>query len=153
MAKIALSSGFTLIPEGTQIFKITDVSYKEQFGKMEVSLETADGMKHSEKFSFLNSNGSTNEGAMAAFSMMAKAAMNDYDLTEIDHKDLVGRFFEATVTHDELESTKTPGKMLKFVRLNDKSPSDGFAEAPKKASSAAPSTAKKGKVDLSKLLG
>ena len=154
MAKIALSSGFSLIPEGTTIFKITDVTYKEQFGKMEISLETADGTKHTEKFALLNANGSSNEGAMGAFSMLAKAAMNDYDLTEIDHKDLVGHYFEANVTHDELESNKTPGKMLKFVRLNDKSPADGFKDAPaKKAAPAASSAPQKGKVDLSKLLG
>lgn len=33
MAKIGLTEGFTLIPEGTHVFQITDVKYKEDFGK------------------------------------------------------------------------------------------------------------------------
>ena len=36
MAKIGLTEGFTLIPEGTHIFQITDVKYKEDFGKLEI---------------------------------------------------------------------------------------------------------------------
>lgn len=31
MAKIGLTEGFTLIPEGTHVFKITEVNYKEDF--------------------------------------------------------------------------------------------------------------------------
>lgn len=41
MAKIGLTEGFTLIPEGTHVFKITEVNYKEDFGKMEVVMQTA----------------------------------------------------------------------------------------------------------------
>ena len=36
MAKIGLTEGFTLIPEGTHVFQITDVKYKEDFGKLEI---------------------------------------------------------------------------------------------------------------------
>ena len=39
MAKIGLSEGFSVIPEGTYVFKITKVNYKEDFGKMEVRAE------------------------------------------------------------------------------------------------------------------
>ena len=41
MAKIGLTEGFTLISEGTHVFKITEVNYKEDFGKMEVVVQTA----------------------------------------------------------------------------------------------------------------
>ncbi len=157
MAKIALTSGYSIPPEGHQVFKITDVSYKEQFGKLEIMMETAEGVKHTERFSLLTANGAVNDGAYAAFSMLAKAAMNDYDLEEIDHQDLVGRYFETEVVHEEVESTKTLGKMLTFARLNDKKPADGFpGGAEKKASSPAPErpkTASKPKVDLGALLG
>lgn len=156
MAKIPLSSGYTLPPEGIQVFHITGVTYKEQFGKLEVQMETANGTKHTERFSLLNSDGSTNDGACAAFSFLAKAAMNDFDLEEIDHKDLIGRFFQAEVVHEQTESTKTPGKMMTFARLNDKQPADGFPEGTvRKASSVAPSKPKaaaKPKVDLGSLL-
>ena len=40
MAKIGLTEGFTLIPEGTHVFQITDVKYKEDFGKLEVYMQT-----------------------------------------------------------------------------------------------------------------
>lgn len=154
MAKIALSSGFTLIPEGTHVFKITDVKYKEAFGKMEIFMETVDGTKHTERFSFLNKDGSTNDGAMAAFSFLAKAAMDDFDLTEIDHKDIIGCYFEAVVEHEKVESNKTPGKMVTFVRLGDKSPATGFKEAPAKKEAPATSASKTGKkLDLGALLG
>ena len=34
MAKIGLTEGFVLIPEGWHVFKITKVTYKEEFGKI-----------------------------------------------------------------------------------------------------------------------
>ena len=92
---------------------------------------------------------------MSAFSYLAKTALVDFGLTEIDHKDLIGHYFECEVTHDEIESNKTPGKMLKFVRLGDKNPADGFKDAPAAEHKEAPKTAAapNKKVDLSALLG
>lgn len=72
MAKIGLSDGFSLIPEGTHIFKITGVSYKEAFGKLEITMQTQSGAKHIERFSLLKTDGSPNEGALNAFSYFAK---------------------------------------------------------------------------------
>lgn len=137
MAKIALSEGFAVIPEGTHIFKITEVSYKETFGKIEVKMETAKGLKHTERFSLIGKNGQPNEGAMNAFSFFAKTALNDFELTEIDHNDLVGRYMECVVEHDVQPSNKNPEKNVTFIRLADKSPADGFDEA------VAPATAAK----------
>ena len=53
MAKIPLSAGFTLIPEGEHVFKIVDVTYKEQFGKLEIKMETKDKLKHTERYNLL----------------------------------------------------------------------------------------------------
>lgn len=139
MAKIGLSEGFTLIPEGTHVFKITGVNYKEDFGKMEISMQLANGQKHTERFSLLNKDGEPNQGGLNAFSYFAKMAMGDPTLTEIDHEDLIGHFIRCEVTHEEVESNKNPGKMLKFARLGDKEPADGFDEAP----AAAPAPAAK----------
>ena len=130
MAKIGLSDGFTLIPKGVQVFQITEVKYKEDFGKMEVTMKTAKGQKHVERFSLLNKDGSPNEGALNAFSYFAKVALNDFDLTEIEHEDLVGHFIRCDVDHEEVESNRTPGKMMTFARLGDKEPADGFDETP-----------------------
>ena len=92
MAKIGLTEGFTLIPEGTHVFQITDVKYKEDFGKLEIYMQTQNGSKHIERFSLLKSDGSPNEGAYNAFSYFAKTALGNFDLTEIDHTDLIGHF-------------------------------------------------------------
>lgn len=121
MAKIKLSElgGFTLIPEGTTIFKIVGVEYKEDFGKMEVQLQTKSGSKHTEKFTFVKNNGEVNDGAIKAFSYLAKTALNNFALDEIDDQDIVGCYIVATVKHEEFESNKEPGKMLKSVRLSD----------------------------------
>lgn len=164
MAKIGLTEGFILIPEGTHTFKITAVKYKEEFGKMEVSMQTQGGMKHVERFSLLSSDGSPNEGALNAFSYFAKTALNDFSLQEIDHEDLVGHFIECDIEHDTQPNKNKPDKTVTFVRLADKRPSDGWDEAtapapaPKAATTppaakASPAASGKPKVDLNALLG
>lgn len=161
MAKIGLSEGFSLIPKGTHVFKITGVNYKEDFGKMEITMQIASGQKHVERFSLLNKDGEPNQGGLNAFSYFAKVALNDYSLTEIDHEDLVGHFIRCEVDYEEVESNRTPGKMLKFVRLGDKEPADGFDEVPaapaKKEKAEKPATAAKGAgkkpFDLNSILG
>lgn len=163
MAKIGLSEGFTLIPKGTHVFKIVEVKYKEDFGKMEIIMQLASGQKHTERFSLLNADGEPNQGGLNAFSYFAKAAMNDFAMTEIeDEQDLVGHYIRCEVDHEEVESNKNSGKMLKFVRLGNKEPADGFDEAPaapKQSKPAATQTAeepaKQGakKFDLDSILG
>lgn len=127
MAKIKLvEGGFSLIPEGTTTFKIVGVEYKEDFGKMKVELQTKGGQKHFENFSLLTKSGEVNEGALKAFSYFAKTALNNYSLDEIDEEDLIGCYITATVKHEEFESNKEPGKMLKSARLNDYAVAVGF---------------------------
>ena len=44
MAKIALSNTtFSIVPEGTHVFQITAVEYKEDFGKLNITMKTASG--------------------------------------------------------------------------------------------------------------
>lgn len=164
MAKIGLTEGFTLIPEGTHVFKITNVNYKEEFGKMEVTMQTKGGSKHIERFSLLKTDGSPNEGALNAFSYFAKTALGDFEVTEIDHTDLLGHFIECDVEHETQENKNKPGKTVTFARLADKRPSDGWddGEAPvpsltKKTAPAAPKATTqattKPSIDLAALLG
>jgi len=131
MSKIGLTSGFSLISKGTHVFKIVGVNYKEDYGKLEITMETASGEQHIERFSLLNSHGEHNQGALNAFSYFAKTVLNDFSLKEIDHEDLIGHYIRCEVDHEEVESNRNPGKMVKFVRLGDKTPADGFDEAPK----------------------
>lgn len=161
MAKIGLSEGFTLIPEGTHVFKITAVNYKEAFGKLEITMQTQSGAKHIERFSLLKTDGSPNEGALNAFSYFAKTALNDFSLTEIDHEDLVGCFIECDVEHDVQLNKNKPDKTVTFARLADKRPSEGWEEGEvsttpspaSKPSPAASQTAKKPSFDWKSLLG
>lgn len=157
MAKIALTEGFSPIPEGTHIFKITEVSYKEEFGKLEVKMKTAKGQTHTERFNLLKKDGSANEGAYNAFSFFAKTALQDYTLTGIDHNDLVGHYIRCTVKHDVLPSNRDPNKTVTFVHLEDKAPADGFDEKEVQSPAqmkAAPTASKTSNgFDLDSLLG
>lgn len=127
MAKIKLAKGgFTLIPEGVTTFKVVEVEYDEDFGKMRVHLQTKSGQKHTEQFMLLKNDGEVNEGALKAFSYFAKTCLNNYELDEIDEQDIVGCYITAIVKHEEFESNKEPGKMLKTMRLNDYSVAVGF---------------------------
>lgn len=127
MAKIKLAKGgFTLIPEGVTTFKVVEVEYDEDFGKMRVHLQTKSGQKHTEQFMLLKNDGEVNEGALKAFSYFAKTCLNNYELDEIDEQDIVGCYITATVTHREYESNKEPGKMLKSAQLNDYTVAVGF---------------------------
>lgn len=160
MARIGLTDGFTLIPEGTYVFKITAVNYKEAFGKLEVTMQTQAGAKHIERYSLLKADGSANEGALNAFSYFAKTALNDFSLTDIDHTDLIGHFIECDVEHDVQENKNKPGQTITFARLADKRPSDGWEETsaptttPAAKTASAPSQVpKKPSMDLAALLG
>lgn len=153
MAKIGLSAGFTLIPEGRTVFLITGCEYKEKFGKIEVSLETKNKQKHKERFNI------TNEGGLNAFSFFAKTALQDFDLDEIDHEAIVGCYIAADVKHTVQPHRDDPNKTVTFVNLDGKFPADGFDDvesetptpkvkaAPAKKSTPAP--ASKPKYDLS----
>lgn len=146
MAKIGLTSGFAVIPEGTHVFKITAVAYDEDFGKLQYTMQTENGDKHIERFTLLDKKGKVNQGALNAFSYFAKVALNDFSVTEIDHEDLVGHFMECDVEHDIQPNRNDPSKNVTFVRLADKRPSDGWKEAP-----SAPKRG--GKPDLKAILG
>lgn len=151
MARIPMSSGFTLIPEGVYVFRIYDVTYDEDFGKLEVKLVTAEGMTHTERFTLKDQNDEPNEKALNAFSYFAKTALNDFSVEDIDHTDLIDHYIRAEVTHTKSPSRKDPTKTVTFANLGDKSPADGFDTEPTSASMSKTSK-KKAAVDLDNLL-
>lgn len=131
MAKIRLSeSAFKLIPEGETIFKVTKVddSKYEDFGKLEVTLQTAKGETHTERFGIVNANGELNEGALKAWSYFARTCLNNFSADEIDTQDIVGCYIKATVKHETFTRTKgeNAGTEGTSVRLNDYSTASGF---------------------------
>lgn len=122
MGKIALSEGYTVIPEGTHIFKIVEVNYKEAYGKLEIKMKTAKGQVHTERFSLIKQDGSSNEGALNAFSYFARTALNDYTAQDIDPEELVGYFIECDVEHDIQPSNKIRIRRLHSSALPTNAP-------------------------------
>lgn len=136
MAKMKLSeSAFTLIPEGTTIFKVMEVddSKYEDFGKLEVKLQTAKGETHIERFTIVKANGELNEGALKAWSYFARTCLNNYQADEIDTQDIVGCYLKATVKHETYTRTKgdKAGTEGVSVRLNDYATATGFGSVSK----------------------
>lgn len=131
MAKMKLSeSTFTLIPEGSAIFKVMEVddSKYEDFGKLAVSLQTAKGEKHTENFKLVKDNGELNEGALKAWSYFARVCLNNFAADEIDTQDIVNCYIKATVKHEKFTFTRgdRKGEEGTTVRLNDYATATGF---------------------------
>jgi len=159
MAKIPLSKGgYTPIPEGEHIFKVVKSTYDEDFGKLEVELITASGQRHTERFNLIGNDGEINEKAQNAFSFFAKTALNNYNLEEIDHEDIVGCYIKCRVEHDVLPSRNDPARTVTFCRLTYIESASGFeneeAETPTPSEAkSTPATKKNSKIDLDDLLG
>ena len=138
MAKMKLAeSTFTLIPEGTTTFKVMEVNDEkyEDYGKLEVKLQTAKGETHIERFTLIKSNGELNEGALKAWSYFARTCLNNYNVDEIDTQDIVGCYITATVKHETYTRTKgdKAGTEGTSVRLNDYTTASGFGDSTTKA--------------------
>lgn len=146
MARIQMTGGFQIMPEGKQVLKITTADYDEDFGKVTFTLINAKGQTCQERFSLLNQDNTPNEKALGAFSFFCKTAMNDFDLVDVDPVELVGHYIRAEVIHNKVPSTKDPSKMMTFVNLGEKSPADGFDGAPAEPTKSAG-------LDLNALLG
>lgn len=130
MARVPLTGGFQLIPEGTYVFLIYDVRYDEDFGKIEIKMITAKGQTYTERFNIKKDDDSYNEAALGAFSYFAKTAMDDFESEDIETDDLKGHYIMAEVVHTKSPSKKNPDRMVTFANLGDKAPADGFTEEP-----------------------
>ena len=131
MARIPMTSGFVLIPEGEYVFRNYDASYDEEFGKIEVKLVTAQGLTHTERFSLKDANDEWNEKALNAFSYFAKTALNDFTREDVDPEELIDHYIRAEVVHSEpMPNRNDPTKTVTFANLGDKSPAEGFDETP-----------------------
>lgn len=128
MIKLAEST-WTLIPEGYHVFKIVDVNYKQDFVKMEITLQIQSGEKTTERFSLEKANGEINEGALKAFSFFARTALQDMSASEIDENDLLGKYIGATVEHDVQPNKNDPTKTVTFVHLKEYKQASGFGPA------------------------
>lgn len=138
MAKMKLAENtFTIIPEGTTIFKIMEVdeSKYDDYGKLKVTLQTSSGEKHFENFSFTKANGDINDGALKAWSYFARVCLNNFQVEEIDTQDIVGCYIQANVTHETYTRTsgEKAGQEATVVRLKDYTSASGFSSTKGKA--------------------
>ena len=122
MARITLSRGYSVVPEGQGIlFTITNVKYDTDFGKLEVTCKTNNDDTHIERYSFIKSNGETNDKALFAFSCFARAVLDDPDLDDVDEQELLNKKFYADVTHD-VQERKDGNGTITYSRLNNVQP-------------------------------
>lgn len=130
--RIPLTTAFTLIPEGEHVFRIYGVLYNEDFGVLTVHSVTAEGQTHRETFRFKGANDEPNTGALTAFSILARAATNDYAAEDIDPADLVGCYFGAEVHHEKVTSRRpgNEGKELTFLKITRRWSAEGFEKTP-----------------------
>ena len=136
-------SGFTLIPEGRRVFKITEVddSKYEKFGEVIIRFQDKAGNSHSERYLTIKKDGEVNDGAIRALSFMIQTALNNFELDgyEVELSDIVGHYIEGEIKHEEY--VKTDGTNGKSARLGDIKPATSFENKTLKAS-----TTKKPKV-------
>jgi hypothetical protein len=106
-----------------------DDSKYEDFGKLSVKMQTANGETHTENFSIVKSTGEINEGALKAWSYFARTCLNNFQADEIDTQDIVGCYITATVKHESYTRTKGDKKGTEgtAVRLNDYTTATGFS--------------------------
>jgi hypothetical protein len=120
MSKIKLTeSTYAVCPEGVHIFKITEVQQDNDFQVITLKLKTPDGYTDTERYTLINSDGSANDGALGAFSYLAKCAMHDMTLTEIEPTLLKNCYIKATISHTVKASTKREGKTVTFTSISD----------------------------------
>ena len=124
MARIPMRSGFKLIDEGEYVFRIYEVDYDEDFGKLKIKLVNAEGNTTIENFTLKTNDDDWNEKALNAFSYFAKTALNDFDREDIDPDELVDCYIRAEIVHNTSDQGNT------FANLGEKSPADGFDTEP-----------------------
>ena len=149
-----MTNGFTICPEGRHIFRIYEVNYDTDFGKLTVRMVNAQGITHTERFSLMSNDGSMNDKACNAFSFFAKTALNDFSLEEIDHTDIVNRYIGCEIAHTTSPSRNDPSKTMTFANTTEKWVAEGFDTEPveKALTLGTTPTAPKGDVDLDSIL-
>lgn len=124
MGMLKLSNGFSVLPEGATVLYVTGVDFDEKWGKIEIHFINADGNKHSERYKIYLDNGDLNDGALNAFSYIARVLLNNPSADEIDPKSLAGHYVACTVEHQKY--TGNDGKERTYAHIKDYEVADSF---------------------------
>lgn len=132
--KRAVKEGFPIIPEGEQVIRIKEVdeSQYEKFQKIVVTIEDANGTPATVNFNFVKDDGTENNGADWAFTLMGRAVLGDQTLDEIDTDEIVGGYATVEIVHRTGNKGGTFSNVDKWI---------GPAKAFKRMSPASPSPA------------
>lgn len=125
---INIKTRYTLIPEGRHIFRIYDVEYEPEFGKIVIKLINSQGQIYIERFFILTIDNEPNDSVINAFSYFAKTAINDFTLEDIDPKVLIDKYISATLFHYIVEPNEINNyeKPVTYMRLKDFEYAEGF---------------------------
>lgn len=150
MKRKLVESNFQPIPAGEQVVRIKEVDESEyaKFDKVVVTIEDAGGRTAKINFNFVTSDGEPNETADFIYTRMARAALGDETIDEVDSKDLVGKFARVEITHKDGDKGGTFANVKKWIgpgepfTVKDQSAGSGnktagkSAEAPPKKTAA-----------------
>lgn len=127
MARIGLSEGFRNLEEGPrQILTIAAISYDDKYGKAQVTFEDSRGGSQVETYTMGAPGKKQSRGQKVAqniFSTMAKNALHDWEIEDIDPDELVGLDVMADVTRDKSVNEDT-GEVRYYTHVRN------FKEAP-----------------------
>ena len=127
MAKIGLSGGFRRLEEGpAQLLEIVDVKYDDKYNKATVTFQDGAGGTQTETYMMGTPGKKQSRGQKVAqdmFSTMAKHAVHDWTIDDIDPDELVGLTVVADVTKDKSVNEDT-GEVRYYTHVRN------FKEAP-----------------------
>jgi len=117
MKRKLVEGGFQPIPEGEQVVRIKgiDESDYQKFDKIVVTIEDAAGRTARVNYNFVNADGTPNETADFVFTRMARAALGDETVDEVDTAELIGRFVRVEIQHSEGSKGGTFANVKKWI--------------------------------------
>lgn len=124
--RISIRNTFTVLPEGTDVFRVYKVETNEDFGKITVHFVNAKGLVTREQYSLKKQDDSLNEAALNSFSYMAKNVLNRFEEFEIEPEELVDHYVKATVKHQQVQSKTDPSRINTYAHLGNWEVADGF---------------------------
>jgi hypothetical protein len=137
MKRKLVEGGFQPIPAGEQVVRIKEIDETdyEKFDKVVVVIEDAVGRTARVNFNFVNGDGTPNETADFVFTRMARAALGDETIDEVDTAELVGRFVRVEIQHSEGSKGGTFANVKRWI-----GPGEPFEVKKSAGSTAATST-------------
>jgi len=137
--KRKLVEGFQPILAGEQVVRIKEIDETdyEKFDKLVVVIEDAHGRTARVNFNFVNNDGSPNDIADFVFTRMARAALGDETIDEVDTADLVGKFVRVEIEHTE-SNGRTYANVKRWIGPGEPFEPKRSTESKAAASAAAP---------------